>query len=345
MDIDFQKHIEDVRIVDADRNYWFIRTYGGETYKDFLENNYVGIGLNNVPYQLIQNAGNRKDTDAIMQLKNFIEKNTEYDGGVATRWANQLINFQHQVKRGDLVIIPEKNSNFYNIGVVESDVYVTDDNRTFYHNDKYEKFPDKRRNVTWKRYLTKEQIKRDLKGISSSHQALIKVNKYADSLEAYISNIYIKENKAYLTLRVGQEEDINAFAFRNFLNGLTYFYEEFCKEKGYKNNEELYIKIKVQSKGKLALKSIFTTGVLALGGLVLLSSNSEFKAEIGNSKFEFKSDGLLKSISDFLNESQERKIKFLEFSKSIDTLKVKQELKLENEASNNGVENGEENDG
>ena len=38
--------------------------------------------------------------------------------------------------------------------------------------------------------------------------------------------------------------------------------------------KELYIKIKVQSKGKLALKGMLYGGVLGLGGLVLLSNNS-----------------------------------------------------------------------
>jgi hypothetical protein len=342
MNIELEKIVENVRIVDANRRYWFIRTYGGITFRDFSDKNYVGIGFNKVPYQLLQNA-KPGEVDAFNKLKEYILNNSEYKGGVATRWANQLITFQHRIKKGDLVIIPEKDSKFYSIGVVESDVYVVDDTRTFEHNNDYIRFPEKRRKIKWEKSLTKQQIRRDLPFLSSNQQAITNVNRYGDRLEAYISSIFIKEDRAYLTLRVEQDEDINAFAFRDFLNGLTYFYEEFCKEFGYENNEELYIKIKVQSKGKLALQGFAIAGILAIGTLIAFSNDSEFEASIKGSNFKFKTDGLIKTYSEFLNEDLKRKIIYEKFKDSMNALKVKRELSLEKDDLNDSIKKGEEN--
>src|SRR5690606_23881992 len=110
MDIEIQKAIESVRIVDSNRNYWFVRTYGGETFEDFIARNYIGIGFNQVPYKYIQEYKN-DSAESFERIKAFIEKTTDYKDGSATGWTNQLINFQHDMKIGDLVIIPNKNSS------------------------------------------------------------------------------------------------------------------------------------------------------------------------------------------------------------------------------------------
>jgi|GEM_PF-3281708 len=38
MKFSFEKSIKDIRRVDPERKYWFIRTYYGKTFQDFLSN-------------------------------------------------------------------------------------------------------------------------------------------------------------------------------------------------------------------------------------------------------------------------------------------------------------------
>ncbi len=65
-------------------------------------------------------------------------------------------------------------------------------------------------------------------------------------------------------------------------------------------------------------------GIFSIAGLVLLSNNSEFKASFGKTKFEFKiEDGLLNSLTKFLDAKQERKIQMMKFMKSKEELKIK----------------------
>ncbi len=347
MNIEVQNAIENVRIVDSNRDYWFIRSYGGQMFEDFIRREYVGVGLNEVPFEYLDNySSSDSDTKSFDKIKNFIEKNTSYKNGEATKWTKQLINFQHNAKVGDLVITPNRNSSYFHIGVIESDVYEVNEELTFFHNNKYEKFPNKRRNVRWEKLISKNDVRSDLKGMTSTHQAITLVNKYSEGIEGHISSIYIKEDKMHLVIKVNQDEDINAFDLKDFLSSITYFYKEFSNEEGF-DIEDLSIKIKLQSKGKMALKASIYGGVFGIASLILLSNNSEFSADVAGNKFDFKTEGLLKSISDFLDSNQEREIEYEKFKQSMKNLKVKvvdNNTESIDEIANNSNEEGETND-
>lgn len=347
MDIEIEKLIEKVRVVDSNRNYWFIRTYGGKTYNDFFEKGYVGIGLNKVPYEYIENCKDQS-VESYEILKGFIETNTELKGGEVTKWTNQLIAFQHTVKEGDLVIIPDKNSKYFSIGIVQSDVYVVKDNRSFFHDDEYVLYPEKRRQVIWEKTINKLEAVSDIRGMTSTHLAISLVNKYSEGIEGFLSSIYIKEEKMHLVIKVNQDEDINAFDLNDFLTGVTYFYKEFCEEEGIKDDRDLIIKIKLQSKGKLALQASVFVAVMGIAGLIAVSNSPEFKVEIeGRGSMEFKSDGLLKSYSDFLDAEQERKIQMIKFMDSINNLKADglKDALTDDDIADNIIEEGKTDNG
>jgi hypothetical protein len=350
MNIEVQEAIENVRIVDSNRNYWFIRSYGGQMFQDFIERGYVGLGMNEVPFDYLDEYKEADDDNKLYnRIRNFIDKNTSYKDGEATKWTNQLINFQHKVKVGDLVITPNKNSTYFHIGVIESDVYHVNEEFTFYHNKKYEKYPDKRRKVRWEKLISSSDVRSDLKGMTSTHQAITLINKYSEGIEGHISSIYIKEDKMHLVIKVNQDEDINAFDLKDFLSSITFFYKEFCFEEGI-DIEDLTIKIKLQSKGKLALKASVYGGVFGIASLILLSNNNQFKAGVGEQSISFTTgDGLLKSVSDFLDRNQQRKIEYETFRVSMDNLKVKvtnqENIELTDDSADNLVENRETEDG
>src|SRR5690606_3284101 len=126
----------------------------------------------------------------------------------------------------------------------------------------------------------------------------------------------------YLVIKVNQDEDINAFDLSDFLSSVTYFYREFSNEAVGEPLEDLSIKIKLQSRGRTVLKATVYSGIFGIATLVLLSNNSEFEASIGENNISFKTDGLLQSMTDFLNENQERKIRYEIFKDSIQNLKA-----------------------
>ena len=325
MDIYFEKEIVDIKKIENTKKYWLVRTYGGNAYGNYLEENYIGLGLNNVPYEYIKKSLS-DDEEAINQLISFIEKNTSYSGGEATKWARQLVSFERDVKVGDTVVVPSKNSASLSIGTVISDTYLVKETRTFTTKKGVEQFPEKRKKIEWEKTIDKDEFQGDLRNLISSQKGLTNADRFFETIEGVLSNLYIKEERIYLVIQINQDEDINAFVLNRFLNCLTYFYNEFCEENGIEKNEDLAIKIKLQSKGKMALSAFALAGVVGISSLLLLSNNTEVKADLKEMKVEGKSDGLLQSISDFLDRKQQRKIEYEIFKDSIQKLKVSHQI-------------------
>ncbi|WP_143961341.1 hypothetical protein [Litoribacter populi] len=342
MNIDFETSVDQIRKVNPNRNYWFIRTFSGITFEEFYQKNYVGIGFNDIPYNYIQEA-KKENEQSKENLKKYLEIHTTYEKGEITKWANQIINFQHEIKINDVVIIPSHNSDFLAIGTIESDVKLVKNPGSFSYKDKIEMLPQRRRKVNWILARKKSYFRNDFNGIFSSRQAITNISDYSEAIESYISSLFIKGEKAYLSISVNQDEDINAFELSKLLNSLTYFYREFCLEFDSENfSEELYIKIKVQSKGRFVLKAISTVGLLGLGVLFALSHNPELRIQLGSSiYFEGKSGGgFLKSLDEFLENSHRRKTEYQILLDSIEANKAKR-TRSNDEPFDQIEENGE----
>lgn len=321
MHISFEKQINNVRVIDEKRNYWMIRTFGGDLYETFYENDFVGIGFNNVPYKYIKDA--TKSENDYNVLKIFIENNTKYIKGEATKWANQLIAFEHHIKIGDVILIPSRNSYKLAIGIVKSETFIKEKQFISVGGASIE-IPEKRKTIEWLKVKNKDDFQVEFKGLMSSHLAVTSANKFTEYIESGISSLFIKDEKIYLSIKVNQDEDINAFALNNFLTDFNYFYNEFCLENGETNTEELFIKIKLQSKGKLLLKGLGVGGMIGVACLITLCSNNNVEMNTGKNGITLKgsSDGLLPTISNFLDANQERKFRQKRFEDSMNKLKI-----------------------
>jgi len=345
MDISLQTQVSDIRVIDEERNYWFIRTYGGKIYNYFRENNFIGLGFNNVPYNYIKEAKpineivngdevSYVDFAAFNRLQKFINDNTAYIKGEATKWANQLIDFEHEIKIGDLVIIPNENSQDLSIGIVESETYVVDVQSTFKFNDKFEPYPEKRRKIKWLKEIPKGEFRGGLNSMFFSRTAVKNVTDFSDVIEGNLSSLYIKDEHIYLSIKIDQDEEINAFDLQRFLESLTYLYKEFCSVHGIEDNEELFIKIKVQSKGSALLKGLGYAALFSVAMIIVMSNNSNIELDLKNMKVKGGSEGFLKSLTDFRDANEirderkaekalERQKELLKFKDSIEKLHAK----------------------
>lgn len=96
------------------------------------------------------------------------------------------------------------------------------------------------------------------------------------------------------------------------------------------SNEELTIKIRVQSRGKMILKALGIAAVVSLAGLISLSNDPEFKVDVKKGQMEGKSKGFLKSYSEFLDKKQERKKQWLIFLDSMESSESKKNKGVRN---------------
>lgn len=339
MTIDLQREIDKIPDISS-RKYWFVRSYHGNLYKNFIEHGYIGMGLNQVPMSLIGSA-QRKD------LSNYILKNTKFQRKQsATLWANQLILFVEHMREGDLVITPSEDSNDWQIGKIVSGVYLVKQPGTFNHQGNVEEYPEKRRMVEWIRELTTEEMKSDLRGVVT-RLAITNLTPYGHIVEGFVSSVFKKGNEAYLVVKVDQDDNINAFVLSRFLNELTYFYQFFCKESGIQENEELYIKIKLQSKGKMWLIGTAIVGMAGLG-FVIFSDGINIHVKLPNGvDIEIEGAGIPKSITNYKDAEQnreqkkldselERFMKYEEFKDSMQQLQIERKMKtLDSELKRN----------
>jgi hypothetical protein len=325
MDIFFEGKLTEVKKIPQTRQYWFIRTYGGEAYKDYLTNDYVGLGVNEVPLSYIKNAS-FEDLSSYSTLQTYLDKNTEYKKTQATRIANQLILFNREVSIGDCVFMPSRNSENLAFGTIESEMFVVKNTGQIQVKGKMMDLPEKRRKVKWEKTISKDDPTNDLKPLTASHYGITNANYYSETIESVLSSLFEKDNHTCLVIQIKQDEAINAFDLNRFLSSITYFYEEFCMEAGIEINEDLTIKIKLQSRGKMLLTALTAAGIIGLAGLIVLCNNNKLKIDLKNEQIEGSSDGLLKSYNDFLDRKEARREKIILFEDSMEKLKASRNI-------------------
>lgn len=346
MELELIQNEEEVRKVSIERNYWFVRTFTGELYEDFVENNFIGFGINDI--RLSELAESRLDDEnSVARIRNRLSESKTYNLKEALKWAKQLITFYSEMKIGDIVLIPDKNSSELSIGEIISEPFEEEVNRTVNFKDNYIAYPNKRRSIDWKVRKSRSGFNSDLGTTFFTRLAITKINDLKEIIEGQISSLFLIGDTSHLVISIKQDEDINAVDLNNFLSSMIFFYKDINSVYNIDASDDLYIKIKVQSKGKIALKATQIMGVLGLATIFALSNNPQIKLQLTDTiKFEGSSDGLLQSWSDFLNEKLERKKKYLQFLDSTEKLKASAKNEsLEEDVTDDSQEQREEDEG
>ena len=201
--------------VPEDIHYWIIRTNGGEYYEDFTLHQYISISWDYVSLSILYT----KDDDEIKRLIEVYEKmstipedsDDESDGttkGKITSILNKINRFVFEIDKGDIILIPSKNSDHIAIAEVIGDVYETENYVESYlqANPTTEIAPcpyRKRRKIKILKTITKGQMDIYLaKGFNSQH-ALSSMDEYAPYINRTIYGIYSKGDELHTTLHAG----------------------------------------------------------------------------------------------------------------------------------------------
>ena len=204
-----------IPIVPENIHYWIIRTNGGDYYDDFILHNYISISWDYVSLNILYN----KNDDEIKRLIEIYEKNStlkedsddESDGttkGKITAILNKINRFVFEIDKGDIILIPSKNSDRITIAEISGDVYETENYVETYlqANPTTEIVPcpyRKRRKIKILKTITKGQMDIYLaKGFNSQH-ALSNMDEYAPYINRTIYSIYSKGDELHTTLHAG----------------------------------------------------------------------------------------------------------------------------------------------
>lgn len=270
----YQKINAEILDIPNDTNYWFVRANSGSMYyEDFFNNNYIAIdsdGLSfsnflSIPstiksskealkakYKLIFNENALKLYDENSENQN---KTTEKQKEEKTKLlksssikANKSFQFIEKMNIGDFIFVPYAASSKFLVGIVTSDIFDKDIKHIQVKDEdgnmQYEVCPYKlKRRTIWIKEINKSQFPDKLSWIKTAHQSIFNITKSANVLNPVIAPIYKYHDQVSCRIGVNTNDQIS--------NSTWLAYQEAIQDILTDNNDNVFQKSKVQSKGDL----------------------------------------------------------------------------------------------
>jgi len=294
--------------IDPDRGYWLIRTQAGEYFDEFHLGGFIGVGWNEF-HEAEDFKENRKEITT-EKIESIIEDTQ------AWRVFTQLKRFFHEIKIGDIVMIPSVNSQYIVFGEVTSDVYfeeITDEML------EEETCPySKRRKVKWIKTVERKSLDPYLYRMMQSHFSISNAKDYADAIDRTLHSFYYKGDRSHLILNVNQKEDIPLIELLNALQApleLVDVIKEADDDFKDFDKRDIDAKLRVQSPGIIELVTSGNAfGLVIILGVVMVSvvgGNLSFKRKsaTGNeTEGTLQSEGLIEKLIKWRKVSSEIRI-------------------------------------
>ena len=189
-------------------NYWLIRTYSGKYYATFLSQKFVGIGWawekNLCETEKIK-PSHENYTSAVKQYKH------------SSYYSRIIATFNDTLNINDVVICPAYRSSKVLLGRIISDVVFQDD---------YFPYP-RTRAVEWIKEIDWTDIPQKMFRFLSTQHGMCSANDIAPEVDRLMYPFYTSKGKAYLTLKVQQQDSIS---LRSVHELITFLLEKITKD-------------------------------------------------------------------------------------------------------------------
>jgi restriction system protein len=292
------KFIKDHKIpivkIETDRNYWLIRTNSGDFFEEFFLGNFIGINWNEF-------SNPKAFTEENKEATTFKLAETYKDNKQPGHIFGQIKRFFHELKIGDIVMIPSKDSKHIGFGIITSGVYLTKKSQT--EIDEGECPYEKRRNVDWVKTVDRKKLDPYLYKMMHTHLTISNANDYADAIDRTMYSFYYKGDKAHLVLNVKQEKDIALIDLLNALKtplDLVEIIKNPLNPNKDFNKGDLDAKLRVQSPGVIEFVSsgqaFLLVAVLGIVMVGIVGGKFTFKANKERVEGEISSEGLFEKI-------------------------------------------------
>jgi len=345
-----------IPIIKDERKYWLVRTKSGLYYESFISNKFVGLGWNKIGEDIINNLQPNINS---YDLKDYIKSlyPTEKRPGLV---AGYIENFYTKVKKGDIILIPDKKSRYIAFGeIIDDAVYYEDIQNAIEKENKILNLPDsdsyepeevddtsnldegeednscpyiKRRGIKLLKTLHKSQLDIKLLPALNSHNALSNLEKYSSYIDRTLNDFFIKDNEVHFLLNITKQSEITFGDYVAFTRGLNSLIDEFNSTfSDYTSNiNDMEMKINVESPGIMELISKISISptleaispVLIIGVILV----SVLGGKISFATFNFECPGLMPFLiqfKEFLDKGQQNQLESSDYiQNAIESLEI-----------------------
>lgn len=322
------------------KDYWLIRTNGGRFYEEYRAGGFIGIDWNEITAEDI-------DTLTYDELNRKVRQEYPNKKGPG-RATSQLRTFSNNIKKGDTIIITSYASNKFSIGeVIDEKIFTTEISIQDLENNPKLCTYEKRRKIKWLKEVSKWDVEKPMfKLIQHARNAINDANEYADNIDSLLYDLYIRGDEACFSINVKKVEDIPAHKYFWLVTEILNYVDEYGQynEHIYRENEDIervavnsngiITTVNMNSKGKTKLRGpkyavIVAACIITIVGVTGGGATIDFPEKLGGS-IEFETDGILKSVSEFLSEKQSRENQHLIMKEYMDNLEIDSPDELKN---------------
>lgn len=359
--LDLKKITDKLPRLNSSSDYWLVRTNSGKYFQDFRSNGYIGIGMNKVTLEDIEEGENLieklkqiivKRYPAILSTSDQVEpdNSTEFqpemdlsqDGSTETEptgsytprqlssIASQLLKFGNDIQINDIVVCPSQSSDFYLVGKVSGKPYFEkhpnkDDATNEAVEYRYSGYT-KRIPVNWISTFSKDDADAKLLKLSYLRHTINDINEYSDLINRAIFDAYVLDgDELHLTFKVEQEEQIQS----RFLGGFLYNFGEAYYAL---SKDELISQINVQSKGPIHLIfKVLGAGMAVSAFIAITLTGGNFNIKIAGFGPSGSTPGIITTIDQHQKAVTDIQIKKEEAAQRLQTEKNKEKERMRRE--------------
>ena len=311
---DIERLADSVKADDRQCRYWMVRTSGGAYFDTFVENGYVALSRNDIPYKLLHDAKQEYDKydHIIKKVKKVFKESSDFDNRKYSNESklslavSQVYKFVYEIKKNDLVIIPAESCDKICIGIFEEN-HLADNKQTS------EKFVYTRK-VKWIKQLAKRYFDPFFYRLFTSHHAICDVGVYQEYIERCIRSQFVINDESHYVIAL-TSENIKArhlFKFGDLVLGL---FQDYIQSEGLGFDiDGIDVSVNLNSPGRIDFKSNVKFGTL------LMLFISSILTGCSNVERGQKNAAIFNSIASFRNEHPD---KIRELDSLINSLQVK----------------------
>lgn len=248
--------LENVKIVSQEKGYWFVRTDSGRYFDDYVENNYIAIGWNEINTKDL-----RQMTESGSEIKSKISESQESDDAEisqrqlkarTTGIFTKILRFKN-LKRGDLVIIPSYSSTTLAFGIIQDEDIYTETVKAALLKCPFEK----RRMVKWIESKPLAKLDPVFYQIIKSRHSICDIKKYDSYIDNVTETLYIKDDYTHFVININTEDAIELDKLLFLINTINTLNKKIIEDlKLPIENNEILIRLNLQSPGRIEFKSL-----------------------------------------------------------------------------------------